>query len=378
MNTSHRLTLLILLLLFIACEQVQKVTDVVLLPTAREAYERNFQKDDSLLLEWKKAFLDAQKDSILVTLPYAESGVFSTESFYVYSYDVQLREGEKLIVSIEKQPDSAQLFIELFQKTEDATNSFKLLKASERDSSQLRHTITKYGFYKISVQPEMNRAFPFQLKIYTQPTYGFPVSGAGNKDVQSLWADSRDAGKRSHEGIDIFAPRGTPLIAITDGRISSTGDRGLGGKQVWLRDGLFGKTMYYAHLDSINVKEGQRVQLGDTIGFVGNTGNAKTTEPHLHFGIYKGSTGPVNPYPYVKQTEIPEIIAINTATRGIVRQNNTNIYQGPSAALQEVGKLSKNDTVSVLGQYGSWFHIVAKDSVKGFVPQNRIDAFPSN
>ena len=378
MNTSHRLTLLILPLLFIACEQVQKVADVVIQPTAREAYERNFQKDDSLLLEWKKAFLDAQKDSILVTLPYAESGVFSTESFYVYSYDVQLREGEKLIVSIEKQPDSAQLFIELFQKTEDATNSFKLLKASERDSSQLRHTITKYGFYKITVQPEMNRAFPFQLKIYTQPTYGFPVSGAGNKNVQSLWAASRDAGKRSHEGIDIFAPRGTPLIAITDGRISSTGDRGLGGKQVWLRDGLLGKTLYYAHLDSINVKEGQRVQLGDTIGFVGNTGNAETTEPHLHFGIYKGSTGPVNPYPYVKQTEIPEIIAINTATRGIVRQNKTNIHQGPSEALQEVGKLSKNDTIAVLGQYGAWFHIVARDKVKGFVPQNRIETFPSN
>ncbi|WP_432412029.1 peptidoglycan DD-metalloendopeptidase family protein [Rasiella sp. SM2506] len=378
MNKPNFLALCVLLLLFIGCEQVQKVTDVVTQPTAREVYDRTFEKGDSLLVQWKEAFSKAQQDSIIVTLPYAESGVFSAENFNVYSYDVQLREGEKLIVSVQKQPDSAQIFIELFQKSEDSTKSIKLLKASERDSSQLIYTIEKYGFYKITVQPEMKRVFPFQLKIYTQPTYAFPVSGAGNNNVQSLWAASRDGGKRSHEGIDIFAPRGTPLVAISDGRISSTGDRGLGGKQVWLRDGLFGKTMYYAHLDSINVKEGQRVQLGDTIGFVGNTGNAKTTAPHLHFGIYKGGTGPVNPYPYVKQTEIPEIASLNTTTRGIIKQNKISIYQGPSSALKEVGTLSKNDTVSVFGQYGSWFHVVAKDSTKGFVPENRVEALPSN
>ena len=196
--------------------------------------------------------------------------------------------------------------------------------------------------------------------------------------MQSFWAASRDGGKRSHEGIDIFAPRGTPLLAITDGRITSTGDRGLGGKQVWLRDGLFGKTMYYAHLDSINVAEGQRVKLGDTIGFVGNTGNAKTTAPHLHFGIYKGGTGPVNPYPYVKQTEIPEIPTINSTTQGVITRNKTSIHQGPSSALDEVGRAQKNDTISVLGQYTSWFHVATKDSLKGFVPQNRVSALPSN
>tara|TARA_A100000171_G_C2139511_1_gene153605 strand:+ start:3911 stop:5047 length:1137 start_codon:yes stop_codon:yes gene_type:complete len=378
MNKSHFLALGTLLLAILGCEQVQKVTDVVTQPTAREVYDRNFKNKDSLLLQWKEAFNKAQQDSIIVTLPYAESGVFSENAFNVYSYDVQLQEGEKLIVSVQKQPDSTQIFIEVFQKPKDSTKTLKLLKASEPGSSELTHTISNYGYYKITVQSEMKRAAPFQLKIYTQPTYGFPVSGAGNKNVQSLWAASRDGGKRSHEGIDIFAPRGTPLIAITDGRITSTGDRGLGGKQVWLRDGLFGKTMYYAHLDSIHVAEGQRVKLGDTIGFVGNTGNAETTEPHLHFGIYKGSTGPVNPYPYVKQTEIPEITTLNTKTRGVINRNKTSIHQGPSSALDEVGIVSKNDTISILGQYGSWFHIVAKDTLKGYVSRNRVAALPSN
>jgi murein DD-endopeptidase MepM/ murein hydrolase activator NlpD len=376
MNKPNLLAQFLALLLLLGCEQVQKAPKVVIQPTAREAYDRTFKKNDSLLLQWNKAFRGAQQDSIIITLPYAESGIFSASAFNVYSYDVQLQEGEKLIVSVEKQPDSIQIFIELFQKTKDSTKPIKLLKSSEIDSSQLTHTVNKYGFYKITVQPEMKRPIPFQLKIYTQPTYRFPVSGAGNKNVESLWAESRDGGKRSHEGIDIFALKGTPLVAITEGRISSTVDRGLGGKQVWLRDELYGKTIYYAHLDSIGVKQGQYVKLGDTIGFLGNTGNAETLEPHLHFGIYKGTTGPVNPYPYIKRTEIPEIATPNTTTKGIITLNKTTIHRGPSAALEEVGTLSKNDTILVLGQYRAWFHMVTKDNVKGFVAQNSLEALP--
>ncbi|MAZ74008.1 MAG: peptidase M23, partial [Flavobacteriaceae bacterium] len=114
------------------------------------------------------------------------------------------------------------------------------------------------------------------------------------------------------------------------------------------------------------------------LGFVGNTGNAKTTAPHLHFGIYKGSTGPVNPYPYVKQTEIPKITTVNYLTLGVSNRNKTSIHQGPSSALAEVGELVKNDTISILGQYSNWFYIQAKDSLKGFVPQNRVKGLSSN
>ncbi len=78
----------------------------------------------------------------------------------------------------------------------------------------------------------------------------------------------------------------------------------MGGKQVWLRDGIFEKTIYYAHLDSIVTSEGKRVKLGDTIGFVANTGNAKTTA--LHLGIYK-TNGAVNPLSFIKKTEVQTV-----------------------------------------------------------------------
>src|SRR5690606_5993398 len=176
----------ILILIFnFGCEQVQKAADVVIQPTAREVYERNFKKDDSLLLLWKNAFEISKNDILQITLPYSESGIFSKEKFNVYSYNLQLKEGEKLVVEVEKQPDSASVFIDLFQQKNDSLKTFQLVKSSENKKSSLAFEIDKSDVYKIIVQPEMNRNLPFILKIYTQPMYFFPVSGANNKNVQS-------------------------------------------------------------------------------------------------------------------------------------------------------------------------------------------------
>jgi hypothetical protein len=128
----------------------------------------------------------------------------------------------------------------------------------------------------------------------------FPVSGMSSK-IGSFWGDVRDGGKRKHEGIDIFAKLGTPVVAIADGKIVSKGNGGLGGKTLWLRASNYGWTAYYAHLNEQKVKLGQFVKKGQVIGTVGKTGNARYTPPHLHFGIY-GPGGAVNPLPYVKNS----------------------------------------------------------------------------
>lgn len=359
------------------CEEVQKAADVIIQPTAREVYERNFKKDDSLLLQWKNAFENSKKDILQITLPYSENGVYSEENFNVYSYNIQLKEGERLVIEVEKQPDSASVFIDLFQQKSDSLKTFQLVKSSEDKKSSLAFEIDKSEIYKIVIQPEMNRNLPFILKIYTEPMYFFPVSGGNNKSVQSFWADPRDAGSRSHEGVDIFAEKGTPVVAVSDGRISSTGERGLGGKQVWLMDGLFGKRVYYAHLDSIAVKTGKRVKTGDTLGFVGNTGNAKTTPPHLHFGIYR-NTGAVNPYPFIKLTDIQQVKDTSKIVTGIISKNRADLRKGPASVFEELATLKKNDTVLVLGKNQNWFHIQTRDSLKGFINQSFLTELPSN
>ena len=130
-------------------------------------------------------------------------------------------------------------------------------------------------------------------------TLAFPVWGK-KSNIGSFWGDVRDGGKRKHRGIDIFAKKGTPVVAICDGVIVSRGNTPRGGKTLWMQAAGYAMTVYYAHLDEQKVRVGQAVKKGEIIGTVGNTGNARTTPAHLHFGIYTWLGGAINPLPYVK------------------------------------------------------------------------------
>ncbi|MDQ3286912.1 MAG: M23 family metallopeptidase [Pseudomonadota bacterium] len=130
-------------------------------------------------------------------------------------------------------------------------------------------------------------------------TLPVPVEGVAVEQVADTWGAARGS-SRSHQGVDIFAPRGTPVRSATRGVISSVRDSGLGGKQVWvLGPGM--ERHYYAHLDdwAEGLREQDVVQAGDTLGYVGTSGNARGTPPHLHYGIY-GSEGAMDPLPRLR------------------------------------------------------------------------------
>lgn len=111
------------------------------------------------------------------------------------------------------------------------------------------------------------------------------------------WGFPRSGGRR-HQGVDMFAARGTPVYAVAAGTISRVGNNRLGGLVVDLVDGD-GHRYYYAHLDAQLVRRGQRVAAGDVIGTVGNTGNARGGPDHLHFEMHHGSV--VNPFATLQQ-----------------------------------------------------------------------------
>jgi len=130
-----------------------------------------------------------------------------------------------------------------------------------------------------------------------------PVGGVRPRELRDTWHASRSEG-RKHEGIDIFAKRGTAVRAATEGIVLRVGTNRLGGQVVWVL-GPGGQRHYYAHLDRFSdVAPGMRVEQGRILGYVGNTGNAKTTPPHLHYGVY-GLGGPVNPYPLLRTDQPP-------------------------------------------------------------------------
>ena len=128
--------------------------------------------------------------------------------------------------------------------------------------------------------------------------YVFPVFG-GNARFSSDYGAPR-AGTGWHHGNDIFAPIGTPVLAVADGVLSKVGINTLGGNRLWLKDDL-GNTYYYAHLSGYasQIADGVRVRGGEIIAFVGNTGQAITTPSHLHFEIHPGDGPSVDPYPYL-------------------------------------------------------------------------------
>lgn len=124
---------------------------------------------------------------------------------------------------------------------------------------------------------------------------------AGPVSFVDTWGAPRSGG-RSHQGVDMMAARGTPVVAIYSGSITRTGTgSALGGITIWMRSGS-GDLFYYAHLDGFadGVVAGKSVTVGEVIGYVGSTGNASPAYPHLHFEWHPGGRGPVNPYPLVR------------------------------------------------------------------------------
>lgn len=143
-----------------------------------------------------------------------------------------------------------------------------------------------------------NLAYAIRLGAMRTPaTLPVPVAGVTPARLVDTWGGARSEGRR-HEGIDIFARRGTPVLSATEGIVTRVGSNRLGGQVVWVL-GPGGQRHYYAHLDGYgDVHPGMRIDAGKIVGYVGNTGNAITTPPHLHYGIYTAG-GAINPYPFL-------------------------------------------------------------------------------
>lgn len=141
--------------------------------------------------------------------------------------------------------------------------------------------------------------------LYRGASLLIPVAGVQPWQLRDNFGEERGGG-RSHGAIDIMAPRGTPVIAAVDGTIRKLFTSRAGGLTIYEFDDAEQNVYYYAHLDRYadGLGEGMRVRRGSVIGFVGTTGNAPSTSPHLHFAIeilpptkewWRGT--PVNPYP---------------------------------------------------------------------------------
>jgi murein DD-endopeptidase MepM/ murein hydrolase activator NlpD len=135
----------------------------------------------------------------------------------------------------------------------------------------------------------------------TSGGYAFPVFGKAR--ISDNFGASRPAPLDVHEGVDIFAKFGSPVVAVREGRISHVGTLPVSGNRLWLTT-TNGDAFFYAHLSAFSdhARSGRKVKAGTVLGFVGNTGDAEPTPPHLHFEVHPGGIkeDAVDPYPIVK------------------------------------------------------------------------------
>jgi len=144
-------------------------------------------------------------------------------------------------------------------------------------------------------------------KLYVQSPdtkLAMPLEDVSKRAIADTWQAPRGTARR-HEGQDIFAPRGTPILSATRGIILKVGENTLGGQTVSVM-GSGGRIYYYAHLDSYapGIQVGDLVTTRTVLGYVGTTGNAQGTPPHLHFGVYT-PTGAINPLPLLTDRIAP-------------------------------------------------------------------------
>jgi hypothetical protein len=197
----------------------------------------------------------------------------------------------------------------------------------------------------------------------------FPVIGATAASIRSWFGDARDGGARAHEGVDIFAPRGTPAVAVADGIVTSTRPTPVGGNVVWIDDDD-GTSYYYAHLDEQHVREGQRVFAGDTIGTVGNTGNARGVSPHLHFSIHLPGRIAVDPAPLLESVTPLGEPSIDPALLGRWTRctgDDVRLRAAPTLAGAIVAELREGTPLLVLGGVSDWHRVVLGDGTTGFI-----------
>jgi murein DD-endopeptidase MepM/ murein hydrolase activator NlpD len=324
----------------------------------------------ALARDWLTAADLALEQPVPVRPPYGEDGFLAPEQPGAVGYRLPARRGQRLLIQAELLADSvAALFLDVFEIPRDSLEPPRHVVSADSGARALEFEPRRDGEYLLRFQPELLRGGRYTVTIRAEPALAFPVLGHGSIDIGSDFGDPRDGGDRDHHGIDIFAPRGTPALAATTAVVRRVETTPRGGNVVWLRDQRRSISIYYAHLDRQSVSEGAVVEPGDTVGFIGNTGNARTTPPHLHFGVYQ--RGPVDPYPFVYRPRATLArLAVDTLLLGKwarVARDRVALRTNARENSPQIDELARHTAALTIAGSGAWFRVRLPDGRTGFV-----------
>lgn len=329
--------------------------------------------------DWRTAAEQALAEAPVVSTPHVEEAFLDPAVPTAFAFRFTAQRGQDVAVAIDwRGAPPGLVFIDAWRVRDDSARSLDHLTSADSGRGELRFETRRGGEHVVRVQSELLRGGRFRISLRVGPSLAFPVLNGTNQDIGSLWGAPREGGRRSHRGIDIFARRRTPALAAAEGTVTRVGEDRLGGLVVWLRDRR-GNALYYAHLDSQLVREGDQVQPGDTIGLVGRTGNARTTPAHLHFQVSHRGEGSVDPYWFVARTAslLPRL-AVDTAVLGewAHARRRAPLLAAPDQRAAARDTLMPRDSMQLLAGVGRFYRIRTTSGATGYLPAAVITVAP--
>lgn len=337
----------------------------------RDGYTEMLQRagldQTALGRDWTRAGEQALQTAVAAAPPFLETGYFPPSEAAAVAYRMDLRRGRRLTITVTyESAEPGRLFVDLFEASPGAPP--RRLTSLAPDASTLTHDVERDATLLLRIQPELLRGGRFTVSERTLASLRFPVSGLTARAIQSVFGDRRDAGAREHEGVDIFASRGTATLAVTDG-IAEPATNTLGGNVVWLHDRSGGHTFYYAHLERAAFTNTTRVRAGDIVGYIGNSGNARTTAPHLHFGVY--DRGAIDPLPFLQPDDAvpsgPSSSEDRLDTLVRVTPLRATLRDGIDSAATARAELERGSIARVAGLSRSSLRVMLPDEAIGYV-----------
>jgi peptidoglycan LD-endopeptidase LytH len=338
------------------------------------------EAEDPRVLAWERQAVSSLLSPVAVTLPSREAVQIGGVASEALALRFEARRGQRLVVELESRGTDEEagepIFVDVFAEGEPDRGFVPLVSGTSIEG--VTTTIGRDGAYLLRLQPTLGLEARAIVSARLEPSIGFPVAGKDPGAVASTFGAPRDGGRRQHHGIDIFAPRGTKAVAAATATVLHVGTNRLGGNVVWLRADDPPLVLYYAHLERALVERGQRLEAGAVVGEVGNSGNARSTAPHLHFGIY--GRGPIDPHPFVARARgrAPALrVGLDRLGRWLrVPSGGTRLRAQPDASSPSVTTLARGSAVLTKGARGSWLRVELPDGTVGWLPANRVRPWP--
>ncbi len=343
--------------------------------TPRDQYEQRLAsgRSNPQFESWKNAGRRALRGRLVIRPSFRELVLFDAATATAVGYHLSLRRGQRVTVEYRAiSGSSSRLFADVFEEINAPSEMFLHVYSANPEAIRFEFDAGSDGEYVLRLQPPVGEDGMREVIVTATAALTFPVQEGSLRSVGSWFGDERDGGNRHHEGIDIFAARNTPVLAVAQGVITNVEANSIGGRVVWQRDELHNVTYYYAHLQTQLVSVGQRVRAGDRVGTVGNSGNATKARPHLHFAVYRPGQIAVDPVPFLYNQPGDAVAAVTADVTVLgswsrIDSEGVKLRRTPSPNGATISELPYDARVRLIGGVRDWYRVALEDGTTGFL-----------